>query len=89
MNGDGKLDLLIGDSVTLVSPTKGVSKEEFKKKFAAWKKAFEVASKELSAARGDDKEQAKVVEAYNKIYQERREFMIEDRTGFVWLYLRK
>lgn len=39
VNGDGKLDLLVGDSVTLITPAKG--------------------------------------------------FMNEDRTGFVWLYLRK
>ncbi|MGH7138536.1 MAG: FG-GAP repeat domain-containing protein, partial [Pirellulales bacterium] len=40
VNGDGKLDLLVGDSVTLVSPANGLSEEEFKKKFAAWQKAI-------------------------------------------------
>jgi hypothetical protein len=39
VNGDGKLDVLVGDSVTLLAPAKGVSAEEFKKKFAAWQKA--------------------------------------------------
>ena len=26
---------------------------------------------------------------FNKLYQERNEFMKEDSTGFVWLYLQK
>jgi FG-GAP-like repeat len=29
VNGDGKLDLIIGDSVTLIAPVKGLSEEEF------------------------------------------------------------
>jgi hypothetical protein len=89
VNGDGKLDLLVGDSVTLISPAKGVSKEEFKNKFAAWQKAVEVASKELSSETADQAKRTKAIEQYNKVYQERREFMTEDRTGFVWLYLQK
>ena len=40
INSDGKLDLLVGDSVTLMSPAKGVSVKEFEKKFADWQKAF-------------------------------------------------
>ena len=50
MNGDGKLDLLVGDSVTLISPAKGLSAEEFKKKFADWQKAFKAASSALGSA---------------------------------------
>jgi hypothetical protein len=89
VNGDGKLDILVGDSVTLVSTAKGVSKEEFTKKFAAWKIAFDAASKELSAGSGDEKNRAKAIEEYNRVYQQRNEFMVEDHTGFVWLYLQK
>jgi len=75
VNGDGKLDLLVGDSVTLVSPAKGLSAEEFEKKSAAWQKAV--------AEGGKDGQ------ALSKLYQQRDEFMKEDRTGFVWLYLQK
>src|SRR5262249_27483003 len=35
VNGDGKLDILVGDCVNLVSPVKGLSDEDFKKKYAA------------------------------------------------------
>jgi hypothetical protein len=84
VNGDGKLDLIVGDSVTLVAPAKGLSAEEFKKKSAAWEKAIETVSKELSSQTAD---QAK--EEFSRLYNQRAEFMREERTGFVWLYLQK
>ena len=89
MNGDGKLDLLVGDSVTLISPVKGVSPEEFKTKFAKWREEFNAASSALGQAGGDEKARAKAAEEYNKAYQRRTEFMHEEMTGFVWLYLQK
>ena len=89
MNSDGKLDLLVGDSVTLISPAKGLSEEEFKKKFADWQDAFKAASSALSSAAGDAKAQAKANEEYHKVYGRRAEFMHEEMTGFVWLYLQK
>jgi hypothetical protein len=89
VNGDGKLDLLVGDSVTLISPAKGVSAEEFKRRFTAWQKTFQSASKHLSSGTGDQTKQNKAREEFNKIYNQRSEFMNEERTGFVWLYLQK
>jgi hypothetical protein len=87
VNGDGKLDLIVGDSVTLISPAKGVSEEEFQKRFAKWQEDFQAASKALN--QGDEKAREKSVAEYNKAYQRRTEFMREEMTGFVWLYLRK
>jgi hypothetical protein len=89
VNGDGKLDILVGDSVTLITPAKGLSPEEFKKKFAEWQKAFQAAGARLREAGGDAKAQAKASEEYNKAYQRRTEFMHEEMTGFVWLYVQK
>lgn len=89
VNGDGKLDLLVGDSVTLIAPAKGVSAAEFKKRFAAWQKDIDRVSKELSSETADQAKRNKANEAFNTIYNQRGEFMKEDRTGFVWLYLRK
>src|SRR4051794_29802252 len=87
VNGDGKPDLLVGDSVNLVSPAKGLSEAEFKEKSAAWQAAIEAAGKEMSAADGAKRDKAR--DEYQKLYQEREQFMKEDRTGFVWLYLQK
>ena len=88
VNGDGKLDILVGDSVRLVSPAKGVTEAEFKKKHADWEKDLEAAQKNLNA-NDDEKESAKAAEEYNKVYNRRSEFMHEEMTGFVWLYLQK
>jgi hypothetical protein len=89
VNGDGKLDLLVGDSVTLIAPAKDISAAEFKKKFAAWQEAVAAASKELASATGDETKRSKASEEFNKVSNQRTEFMKEDRTGFVWLYLQK
>lgn len=120
VNGDGKLDILVGDSVTLVSPAKGVSKEEMKKKFKEWQDAINKLSKEMiteeertsgtlsiSLSKGDkpkdgqsddekkktekanEEKRQKAQEEFGKLYEKRSEFMKEDRTGFVWVYLQK
>jgi hypothetical protein len=105
INGDGKLDLLVGDSVTLVSPAKGLSDEEMTKKYAEWQEEFKKAQAALNASRRKDgkdgkdgkeedkkkaeEEQKKANEEYYKVYRKRSEFMNEEMTGFVWLYLQK
>jgi hypothetical protein len=89
VNGDGKLDILVGDSVTLISPVKGVSEEEFAKKYAKWQEDFQAASAKLNQAGGDEKARAKATEEYQQAYNRRTEFMREEMTGFVWLYLQK
>jgi hypothetical protein len=88
VNGDGKLDLLVGDCVTLVSPAKGMSDAEFKKKYADWDKDFQAALAALSSAR-DAKARQKATAEYQKVYGQRSAFMREEMTGFVWLYLQK
>lgn len=89
VNGDGKLDLLVGDSVTLNTPAKGLSAEEFKKKFTAWQKAFGEASAALRKTQGDEKAYGQAVNAYREVIGQRTKFMHEEMTGFVWLYLQK
>jgi hypothetical protein len=88
VNGDGKLDLLVGDSVTLISPAKGVSEADFKKKYAEWQKESHAASEAIAAAK-DAEARKKAVEECNKVYSRRNEFMHEEWAGFVWLYLQK
>jgi hypothetical protein len=88
VNGDGKLDILVGDCVTHVSPAKGLSDAEFKQKYADWQKAFKEVQGSLRS-NSDPKAQAKAAEEFNKLYNRRTEFMHEEMTGFVWLYLQK
>jgi hypothetical protein len=89
VNGDGKLDLLVGDTVTLISAGKNLSAEEYKRKFAVWNKAFNKASRKLSSQADDEKANSRAHEEFQKVYEQRTEFMNEERTGFVWLYLHK
>jgi hypothetical protein len=88
VNGDGKLDLLVGDCVTLVSPAKGISDAKFKEKYADWEKDLKAAEAAEVSAR-DAKSRKKAGEELLKAYQRRTRFMREEQTGFVWLYLQK
>jgi hypothetical protein len=89
MNGDGKLDLLVGDSVTLTSAAEGVTTNEIKKKLADWKKSFDKASDELSSGTVDQTKRKRIIGKLSEVSYQIAEFMKEDDTGFVWLYLQK
>jgi hypothetical protein len=88
INGDGKLDILVGDTVRLVSPAKGIAEADFKKKQADWQKELQAAEKDLNAV-VDPKARAKAAEEFHKLHNRRSEFMREEMTGFVWAYLQK
>ena len=127
VNGDGKLDILVGDQTTLVSPKPGISDAEMEKKYAEWQKEFAAAQEAMRNPKPkakSDKADVKPKEAaanpvvnlvnvfgdlakaatsvyedatfdatgqqeYMKVYNRRTEFMKEETTGFVWLYLQK
>jgi hypothetical protein len=89
VNGDGKLDILVGDSVTLISPANGVSAEEYKKKLAQWQEELQTAGAALNKPAADAKATEAARAEVSKIYARRSEFMHEEMTGFVWLYLQK
>lgn len=88
VNGDGKLDLLVGDSAFLRAPAEGLSELECRKKFADWQKDYaEIVDKRLSST--DEATRKKAFDDHRKLYDRRATFMREESTGFVWLYLRK
>ena len=89
VNSDGKLDILVGDNVSLISPADHVAESEFKQKFADWNKSLTEVSKAMNSAESDPKKQSEAQQRFQQVYNQRSEFMKEDRTGFVWLYLRK
>jgi FG-GAP-like repeat len=89
VNGDGKLDLLVGDLVTLVSPADKVSEKEFKEKYAEWQESMNKVRAQLNATAQDEKSRSAALERFQELYNERAKFMKEDQTGFVWLYLQK
>jgi hypothetical protein len=89
VNGDGKLDILVGDLADLISPADGLSDEDFKKRFADWQKATSEVGQKLNAGNNEEKERNEAQRRFQELYNRRKDFMKEDRTGFVWLYLRK
>lgn len=103
-NGDGLLDLLVGDSANIVNAKSGISPAEFKKlraeheqKMADFGKKQQALMPEFEAAAQAGEEpdaelQAKmdeISEEFMKIYKSSDEFQTTERTGFVWLLIRK
>lgn len=89
VNSDGKFDVLVGDNVTLISVAKGITNEEFNKKHAAWQKELQAVLSELNSSANDETKRQKVMQRYEELQKKRADFMSEERTGFVWLYLQK
>ena len=91
INSDGKLDILVGDMVTLVSPAKGVTNEELAPRFEAWQREWTDALKEVQSLEGDGDEEkkAEAQKRLQKLYTSRSSFVQEEMTGFVWMYLQK
>ena len=93
VNEDGKLDVLVGDNVALVAPAPRISLESFKEKFAKWQAEIAEVSAAMNVEGIIDEQQAakqqEAVQRLQELYNSRTDFMQEDRTGFVWLYLQK
>ncbi|MGI8603935.1 MAG: FG-GAP repeat domain-containing protein [Verrucomicrobiales bacterium] len=90
VNGDKRLDLLIGDSARLTARAEGVSEEEFRKRQTSWQKEMSDLREQMSKPRADGTPAPpEVSRNYSKLYERRKEFIKEESTGFVWLALRK
>jgi len=87
VDGDGKLDLLLGDQITLLHLGKGVEEADARKRLAAWQKKQQDFFKTET---GDSPEaQKKWREQYEALEKERDEFARQEMTGFVWLLRQK
>ena len=87
VDGDGKLDLLVGDQSTLLHLGKGVAEADAHKRLAVWQKKQQDF---LKTPPGDSEEaQKKWREQYEALEKERDEFAREEMTGFVWLLRQK
>jgi hypothetical protein len=86
VNGDGKLDLLIGDAATVTSRAPGLTEAQFTAKQTAWDQEVQVLQAAYQNAKDEARQEAG--EKWNEHYRRRAEFINEERTGFVWLMLR-
>ncbi len=80
VDGDGKLDLLLGDSVHLTYPAKGLDEATAKKRLTAWNDQLQ----KLMKARDPDNS-----DAMDKLWEEREKILREESTGHVWLLRQK
>ena len=90
IDGDGKLDLLIGDQATVNHLAKGVEEAAAKKQLAEWTKKQQKIFESMDGDGEPTEEKQKAFqEAYEKLMAERTKFAREEMTGFVWLLKRK
>lgn len=87
VDGDGKLDLLVGDQVTLLHIGKGITEADARTKLAAWTK--KQADFFKTPPGEDEASQKKWQDTYQALEKERDEFAKQEMTGFVWLLRRK
>jgi hypothetical protein len=89
VNADGKLDILVGDSVRLESPAKGLTAEELKAKLEEWQTEWKAALAELNAAADNEEKRTEAQTRMQELHSKQSSFVQEEMTGFVWLYLQK
>ena len=87
VNGDGKLDLLVGDQVDLVHLVEGVAEADARVKLAAWSK--EQAEFFEQPQGKDQASMRKWRDAYQELEKRKQVFAKDESTGFVWLLLQK
>lgn len=88
VDGDGKLDLLVGDQVRLMHLADGVDEAAAKRAYAAWKKLQDEVMNAYPQA-GDGEPDPAAVTAWQKRYEQlerdKQKFARDEATGFVWL----
>jgi len=88
VNGDGKFDLLVGDTVNLTYVLDGQDEAEVLAKLEAFSARQQEAFARQRDAKGDAEREAAST-AYRELYQElraeRRKLVRKDMTGFVWV----
>lgn len=102
-NGDGKLDLIVGDSVTIIRPREGIAQEFFTAKETEIRSRQEKLSELLNQLNSmpdsnlsTPHSKLRLQAEHNRLYLElqqliaaRFQWAVEQKTGFVWVYLRR
>lgn len=88
IDGKGKLDLLVGDMITLYFAATGIDEATARARDAEWTKRRD-AHGQAYPRNGDAAAQQKWQDDYRKLNTEREAFLREEMTGFVWLLCQK
>ncbi len=91
VNGDGKLDILIGDRVYLTFPAKGLDEAASRRELATWEARSAKAQKAMKQAQEEspEAEMTDEIKAWNALYKERAKILTQEATGFVWVMYQK
>ncbi len=91
VDGDGKLDLLLGDSVRLVFAAEGVDEATAKRELARCETEQQALYATLPAGDAQPSEAAmkKFQQAMEELEAERSKYVRDESTGFVWLLRQK
>ena len=88
LNGDGKLDLIVGDRATLKTPLGGLSQKEAEAKAKACDKEMGALYKNRPEVESNEARR-EFSKKYQALMEKRKKILKEDRTGFVWVYYQK
>ena len=84
VDGDGKLDLLVGDTLALVQAAPGVDEASARTQYAAWARRWnDLSSQPEPESRAD---QRKRLAEFEALENDRKQFTKDESTGFVWLF---
>lgn len=88
INGDRKLDVLVGDSTQLIHALEGRTEEETRRDYAAWL-VREMKHSETYPQDGDKEASEAWSKKYMELFDERDKLVNLEDTGFVWVYYQK
>jgi hypothetical protein len=89
VDGDGKLDLLVGDSVTLYFVQSDVTEAAARKSLADYDAAMSSANQDFARGKRDEAATDAFRKRMEAIEAERTKSVREESTGFVWLIRQK
>ena len=97
VNGDGKLDLLVGDSTKYMVPAEGFTEAEVRSKLEAWNKKERAHYDTMPELIFEGEEIAAAVKlkldewdkGMDELRREKAKFVDDHETGFVWLLTQK
>ncbi len=102
--GDGLLDLLVGDSATIVNPKEGIDPAEYERRSKEIAERMAAVTEKqqsfmpryqaaVEAREEPDEELTREMEKasseFQELYNAKSEFQDSQSTGFVWLFVRK
>ena len=88
MDGDGDLDILVGDATSFSHAAEGLDKETYEKKLAEWREKKRELNEKIFQTK-DKEERRKLQQISTRHWLSIKKIIEKEDTGFVWLYRRK